>query len=570
MRFVPWACCLVVLSSMSPGGWAQAGRGCTDNLVIFSQYAGVLGSTYVPVDSWIYPAMARLQALGYVDTAYLGMRPWTGLSIVNMLKRSADQISSIPEDSQACITYHALEAEFMPVVDRLNGNQEPKARLDSAYTRILGIAGPPLGDSFHVGQTIVNDYGRPYQEGFNNITGFSTSGEAWRFSLYFRGEYQHAPSASGYSITVANILADIDDVPYATNPNQATIPLGPIPAVNTFRVVEANVSFLWLNHQFSFGKNDRWLGPAKGGAFLWSNNAENIYSFQIDRIEPLKIPLLSRITGPFRYVFFVGSLKGHTYPNSPWIHTEKISFKPTENLEFGFGRSVIWGGQGHVPITVHSFLKSFFSVQNVSEQEKFSRDDPGARFATFDFTYRLPFLRQWLTLYTDSLSHDDVSPISAPRRAGIRPGIYLSRFPGIPRLDLRVEAASTDPPHSRSIGGNFLYTEIIQKQGYTNKGIIMGDWIGREAKGGQAWLTYHLSPSEQVQLSYRNAKAAKDFIPGGTTQNSFSVNVVKRFGEQFELNSWGQYERWNVPLLRAGVQSNFSIAAQVTWRPQNR
>ncbi|HEX7158784.1 MAG TPA: capsule assembly Wzi family protein, partial [Edaphobacter sp.] len=549
---------------------AQATAGCTDNLVIFSQYNPVLGSTYVPVDSWIYPAMARLQALGYADTAYLGMRPWTRLSIINMLKRSADDISSAPEDSQACITFHALEAEVMPDVDRLNGNHAPKARLDSAYTRLLGIAGTPLTDSFHVGQTIVNDYGRPYQEGFNNITGFSTTGEAARFSLYFRGEYQHAPSAGGYSIAVANILANIDGVPYATNPNQATIPLGPIPAVNTFRIVEANLSFLWINHQFSFGKNDRWLGPAKGGAFAWSNNAENIYSFQIDRIEPLRIPLLSRITGPFRYVFFVGSLKGHTYPNSPWDHVEKVSFKPTENLEFGFARSVIWGGQGHVPITTHSFLRSFFSVHNVSQEEKFSRNDPGARFSTFDFTYRLPFLRQWLTLYTDSLAHDDVSPISAPRRAGIRPGIYLSRFPGIPRLDLRVEAASTDPPHSRSNGGGFLYTEAIQKQGYTNKGIIMGDWIGREAKGGQAWLTYHLSPSEQVQLSYRNAKAAKDFIPGGTTQHAFSVNAVKRFGGGFEVNSWGQYERWNIPLLRPGVQSNFSIAAQLTWRPQDR
>ena len=40
---------------------------------------------------------------------------------------------------------------------------------------------------------------------------------------------------------------------------------------------------------------------------------------------------------------------------------EKISFRPTENLEFGFERSVIWGGKDHEPITLHTFLKSFFS-----------------------------------------------------------------------------------------------------------------------------------------------------------------------------------------------------------------
>ena len=66
-------------------------------------------------------------------------------------------------------------------------------------------------------------------------------------------------------------------------------------------------------------------------------------------------------------------------------------------------------------------MHSFFSFQNVSNAEKLSRDDPGACFGTFDFTYRLPFLRRWVTLYTDSLVHDDVSPISAPRRSGVRP-----------------------------------------------------------------------------------------------------------------------------------------------------
>jgi hypothetical protein len=102
----------------------------------------------------------------------------------------------------------------------------------------------------------------------------------------------------------------------------------------------------------------------------------------------------------------------------------------------------------------------------------------------FDFSYRLPFVRKWLTLYTDSWAHDDVNPISAPRRGAIRPGIYLSHVPGLAPLDFRVEAVSTDPPTSRSNGGGFLYTEQVYLEGYTNKGYIIGDWIGRESKGG--------------------------------------------------------------------------------------
>jgi hypothetical protein len=525
------------------------------------------GSTYIPIDSWIYPALDRLQALGYINYAYLGLRPWTRMSIAHVLDETANFQDLTSRDEQAYEIYFAVRKELNTGTHTFADLRNPRNSFESAYTRLGGISGTPLRDSFNLGLTFVNDYARPYQEGFNPIAGFSTRSEAGRFALYFRGEYQHAPGAPGYSQSLANILSTIDGVPIATYPNQSIIPLGPLAPVNDFRVVEANVSYLLLNHEFSFGKSDHWMGPAKGGSFAYSNNAENIYAFQIDRIEPLYIPLLSKLTGPFRYQFFVGSLKGHVDPRDPWMHVEKISFKPTENLEMGFERSVIWGGEGHVPITIHSFLKSFFSLQNVSAAEKFSRNDPGARFGAFDFSYRLPFVRKWLTLYTDSFAHDDVNPISAPRRAAIRPGIYLSHFPGLAPLDFRVEAVSTDPPTSRSTGGQFIYTEEVQKEGYTNKGYIIGDPIGRESKGGQAWLTYHLSPREDVQFSYRNAKAAKDFIPGGTTQNSFQLSAVKRIHEDLELRGLVQYEGWKAPVYRPGLQSNTAVAFQVTWFP---
>jgi hypothetical protein len=260
-------------------------------------------------------------------------------------------------------------------------------------------------------------------------------------------------------------------------------------------------------------------------------------------------------------------LKGHSDPNDPWLHTEKISFKPTANVEMGFARSTIWGGKGHVPITLHTFLKSFFSFQNVSVAEKNSRGDPGARFGTFDFSWRLPFLSHRLTLYSDSLVHDDVSPIDAPRHAGVRPGLYLSQFPGIPRLDLRVEGVNTDPPTSRSIGGQYLYAEYVQVQGYTNDGFIMGDAIGREGKGGQAWLTYHLSPSEMVQFSYRHAKNAKDFIPSGTTQNSFDIHVVKLLPNHLELSGDVQREWWKAPVYQPGEQTDTVATFQLTLHP---
>ena len=150
--------------------------------------------------------------------------------------------------------------------------------------------------------------------------------------------------------------------------------------------------------------------------------------------------------GPFETANFFGALAGHQFPAGPYMFGQKVSFKPTENLEFGFTRDDVFGGQGHVPLTFGSFWNSFTSFNDVTPAVKFSRNDPGARHASFDFSYRLPGLRRWLTLYSDSLVHDDVSPVSAPRRSAVNPGIYLTHFPGMPKLDFRAEAVYTDPP----------------------------------------------------------------------------------------------------------------------------
>ncbi len=555
-----------------------------------------LGSPYIPLDSWMYPAIMRLYGLGFIDTVYLGMRPWTRSSAERMVEEagarveeSRDYVNSTTDEAESIyeVLRHELDKDMIGPCNVHRG----KARVESAYTVMRGITGTPLRDSFHLGQSIVNDYGRPYASGFNSYSGASGYASAGRYVLYARGEFQAAPSSAGYSTDLARTLSEtVDAVPFidpTTNLpyNQATIPRGPIGFTTYGRWLELYASALFLNHEISFGKQDNWLGPGVGGGMAYSNNADNIYSFRINRIEPLHIPWLSYITGPFRYDFMVGPLQGHTQPNSPWAHAEQISFRPTPNLEFGFERTVIWGGKDHVPITLHSFLKSFFSLSGVSAEEKFSRNDPGARFGAFNFSWRLPFLRNWLTLYTDSEVHDDISPIDAPRRASWRPGLYLSHVPGLPKLDVRAEAAYTDPPVSNSNGGRFMYWEVVQTQGYTNKGMLFGDWIGREAKGGQGWITYHLSGNEWIQIGVRNHKTAKDFIPGsttetipgtnqliggGTTMNDIHFQVVKRIGESFEINGNFDYGQWKAPIYLPGSHTVTTTTVQLTWYPERK
>ena len=279
-----------------------------------------MGSPFIPLDSWMYPALARLYSLGYLDPAFMGLRPWTRISVIHMLEDTATNLEDAPVNAAT----DEAQGIYEKVSDELNVDAEGpcfrhrgQARIESSYTVARGITGTPLHDSYHLGQTVINDYGRPYENGFDSYSGVSGYATAGPFTLYARTEFQYAPSAAGYSPALFDLLSARDNVPVATNPVQATIPLGSIGTSTNLRLMEGYVSAHLVGHEFSFGKMDNWLGPAKGGALAYSNNAENIYSFEINRVEPLTIPLLSRLTGPFRYQFLVGFVEGaHALPGS--------------------------------------------------------------------------------------------------------------------------------------------------------------------------------------------------------------------------------------------------------------
>ena len=130
-----------------------------------------------------------------------------------------------------------------------------------------------------------------------------------------------------------------------------------------------------------------------------------------------------------------------------------------------------------------------------------------------------------------------------------------------------------------------MYWEVVQAQGYTNNGSLFGDWIGREGKGGQGWITYHLSGNEWIQVGVRNQKAAKDFIPGstsqtipgtpfliqgGTTINDINFQAVKRIGKDFEINGNFAYEQWKAPIYLPGKQTVTTTTIQLTWFPSRK
>jgi|HubBroStandDraft_2_1064218.scaffolds.fasta_scaffold04910_5 membrane-associated phospholipid phosphatase len=521
------------------------------------------GSPFVELDSWIYPAIERLAALGYIRLAFLGQRPWTRIECAHLVEEASDRVAFAGEanSGEAAKLYYALQKEFASDLETAagaGGESEVTARLESLYSVTTGINGPPLNDSRHFGQTIINNYGRPYQEGINTYDGFSGYGGWGRFTLYVRGEYQHSPSAPGFSQSTQNLIATLDNTPV----QQAT----PITATNQFRLLDTYVAAKVADWNFAFGKQSLWWGPGEGSVLIFSDNAEPIYMFRASRVSPFVLPWIFHWLGPIKTDFFVGKLSGNEFPPRPMVHGEVITLKPTPNLELGFSRTAEFGGVGRA-ITPSAIFNSYFDYFKSSVLYG-PNDNPGKRYGGFYFNYRLPFVRDWLSIYSDSLSDDDPSPLASPRRAGIDTGIYLTRFPKIAKLDLRVESTNTNSVSSAR-HGQYIYYDAFYTDMYTNKGNIIGSWIGREGTGIQAWSNYWFTPKSSLQFGYRHATVAPDFIPQGESVNDEWIKGNFWIRRVLNVQASVQHETWLAPVLASTRQTNWTSSVGISYQPQN-
>jgi membrane-associated phospholipid phosphatase len=535
-----------------------------------------LGSPYVPLDSWIYPALDRLAGLGLIDSGFAGMRPWTRRECMRQLSEAEEKVTGEQQNNEAQKLVDALQREFSPESEATgDGNDRGTFRLESVYSRMEHIAGTPLTDGYTFGQTQINDFGRPYGEGWSTVNGFSAYATRGPWVAYVRGEEQSAPSIPAFSLATRQFVQQVDIYP-ALPPGTAQ------PPVTQFSLLDAYVGLMLSNYQVSFGKQSLSWGPGDGGSMTLSNNAPPINMFRISRTTPLKLPSILGWLGPMRTEFFLGQLAGQEFIENPsgifgqfgqslspqpFIHGQKISFKPTANFEFGFHRTTIYGGPGY-PLTFHTLIRSLFTTGN---ENAGGPSKPGNRTSGLNFSYRLPYLRNWLTLYGEGYTDDEFSPIAYVDVSAWRAGLYLSHFPGVSRLDLRAEGVYTDVPGgvlaNTKQPGSF-YANGTWRSGYTNNGDLIGSWIGRGGQGAQAWSNYWFGAHNRLQLNFRHQKVSQEFIPGGGTLTDVGARGDYWVRSNLALSASVQYERWLFPVIQPNAQRNVTGAVGIVFQPE--
>jgi len=534
-----------------------------------------MGSPYVPLESWIYPALERLAAMGYVKTAILGLRPWTRLECARLVSEAAEHQADTDSPAEVQQLYAGLSEEFGHELEVMSGESNSHVQLESLYQRSLGISGKPLTDNQHFGQTILNDYGRPVQQGFNTGAGASTWATAGPFVLYARGEYQYAPSSPSLSQAALDFIATADQLP--SNP-----PAMSIPATKRFRLLDAYVGMTLSNWQISFGRQSQWWGPSESGPMLFTDNTEPLNNmFKIDRVRPFRLPWLFHYLGDIRPQFFLGQLSGHDFINNafygggghvgqygyalhpqPFLSGIKLSLKLTENFEFGLSKTTVYGGPGN-PLTFKTLFQSTFGIH--AHGGALGDGRSGA-----DFSYRIPKLRNWATFYGEAMSEDQASPIPYIRQSIFQGGLYFAKIPTMPKVDLRLEGGTTSAISYDAEPASYFYWNGQYVNGYTNNGNSLGSWMGRSAQGETARIDYWFSAKNKIGLDLRHRTVDRQFLPQGGTQNDIAVNADFFVAPGFRFSGSVQHERWLIPLLAANRQSNFAVSFQMSFWPAVR
>jgi Capsule assembly protein Wzi len=526
-----------------------------------------MGSTYVPLDSWIYPALDRLAAIGYAERGFEGMRPWTRMDCAGMIDRAKEALKELyplTEGGEELLS--RLEEEFSVEIGLQDGQRNLNATLDSIYARTVSISGPPLTDSYHFGQTISYDFGRPFERGTNGQAGGAFRAEAGPFAVYVRAEYQHSPSAPAPSQAVLDVIAFDDEVPLPADAG--------IAAINRPRVLDAYIVMRGVsklsNWQLSVGRLSHSWGPGPGGAFLLSNNAEPVDMVEVVNPEPVRLPLFLKFLGPVRVDHFLGRLANRTDHANPWVYGHKISFKPLHCLEIGYGRLTTIGGRGGDPFTVQNFFLS--SIGQVSQKLK---SVPGENENEMDWTFYVPKTHNYVVFYGEVYAFDDFIAWVRPAAYPFRPGIYITRIPGIPKLDLHIEAANTQAPGWKSGSGgntgNVVYWNFGYHEANTNNGLPMGNTVGRDGQTIQGWLTYWASPRNTFQLMYKNNFVDPAFIPGGGAWQDYSVQNEFHQRSGLYVKSQMQYEHIShYPLLFNGRQRNVTAIFELGFMPSRK
>lgn len=418
-------------------------------------------SPTVPLDSWVYPAMERLEALGVVDTALQGSRPWSRLEVARLVV-AADgaegDTAELPAVRELLARFHR---EFAAeIVER---TEPPRKAV--RYLHAIGEARLSYlyreGGQTHFPGTNAEDF--PLDDNRSGRT--ATAGHNLEGS--FSGAARYGIVLADWRPLVEYRQGEGADLRLLGG--GVTLSLGPI--------------------DLFAGRQALCWGQGRQGTLVLSDNARPLDMLRLSTPEAKPLPWLFKYLGPFHFDLFASRLEKDRVVPEPWFGGMRLEIKPFPWFELGASRTSFFGGKGRPSVGVGDFIKVV-----VGSNPPAGSSDNANSIAALDARLRLAPLGG-LELYGELGGEDEANHFFS-KTAWIA-GALLPRLDAAGRLSLRLEYADL----AYRGNGPVWYRHGTYASGYTYQGRLLGYPAGGDSRDLYGELGWQYGPDLDLALS---------------------------------------------------------------------
>ncbi len=414
-------------------------------------------SNTIPLDSWVYPTLEKLEGFGLVDSAMKGARPFTRLEAARQVREAEAKFYSVATPPVAGELIDRLQVFFDDELgDGAGGGSYLKPlreiRLDYLYKE--GQKSDIAGTNARQFALNYNNDGIDYQENHNGQLIFESEarlGQHFLLSVRPLVEFQQGGDSASLHLLHG----------------KAALALGPF--------------------EVSVGRQSLWWGQGRHGSLVLTNNAKPLDMLRITNPSPLLLPSVLKYLGPFRFDAFWSQLEKERMVSEPYFAGLRFQFKPLPWFEVGASRAVMFGGEGLPDIGWAEFV-------TILGGKNLEGEDTSNSVAALDVRLRLPFF--WgAEIYGEYGGEDEAGHFLA-NNAWLG-GLYLPQIEPSGRLSLRFEYADLSKIDNNSPP---WYRHGIFRSGYTYEGKVLGHHAGGAAKDASLELQMLLPEGLTVTL----------------------------------------------------------------------
>ena len=444
-----------------------------------------LASSNLPLHHWGYDAIERLIALGVIDRALVGAKPFTRMQAAQYVARAIERVRAdeIDIDGREAIAEPLLErllAEFRPELIRFGTIKARPEDKTGALRFGARVTSEVDASSIGGGQTVrfrENRGGEYFVNGVQN----QTDVRAW---------------------AELNEWAAVMVQPKFIS-NRHLLGLGATNNSDNFYLREFSLKLSYANIALEAGRGTQWWGPGYHGSLLLTDHAFPMDMIKLGTERPFQLPGFLSGLGDWKVNAFLAQLERNRDFSRARVFGLRISYLPVSWLEFGLTRLTQFGGRGRDQSFPETVVDTYIHPANQgADKEVNEQGMADFRLRLPSVPYLIPF-PAGLQLYGEIGTEDKWSQLPIPSRAAFLGGIYIPQVFQGDTLDLRIEYADTDYGRRRhpELGGVW-YNNGTYTSGMRYRGLPLGHSMGTDATDFFVRTTRYLTETVQLGANF--------------------------------------------------------------------